>query len=149
MSTVGNTLENAFIRDFAKVSALNFRSDTVEGSTKSILRRSANHLGSDGSSVRGPSEEDDFVTLALTWSKFVFEIVNSVSAVLFGELAEESVIVGVRRLFFDNNLGLVVADLVDDEFDLVSAQLQFVVCIESFVINSNTRRHCELSEINN
>ena len=131
MSTVGNTFEDTFIRDLAKVGALDFRSNAVKGLTKGVLRRGAEHLGSDGSGIRGPGEEDDFVTLAFAFSKLVFKVVNSVSAVLFGELAEESVIVGVGRLFFDNDLGLVVADLVDDEFDLVSAQLQFVVCIES------------------
>ena len=43
-STTGDTLQNTFVSNFAKVGALDFSGNTREGAAKSLLGRSIDHL---------------------------------------------------------------------------------------------------------
>ena len=76
---------------------------------------------------------------ALTSAKGVLEIVDSVSAVVFGELGQEGVVVGVIAGLLDDDALLVVAEFVDDVLGLL-AELEFVESGDAIIGKADTGR---------
>lgn len=133
----GDLLQNGLVGNLREVSTLDVGRDTVQGSSQSVLGRGVHHLGSDGSGVWRPGDENNLVSLTFTSTDLVLKVVDGVLAVVLRQLLQESVVVRLGRGLLDNNLGLRVVQLVDDELVLL-AQLQVVEGLQRFVSNGNT-----------
>lgn len=133
----GDLLQNGLVGNLREVSALDVGGDTVQGSSQSVLGRGVHHLGSDRSGVGRPGEENNLVSLTFTSTNLVLKVVDGVLAVVLRQLLQESVVVRLGRGLLNNDLGLRVVQLVDDELVLL-AQLQVVEGLQRFVSNGNT-----------
>lgn len=132
-----NSLENRFVSNLGEVSTLDLGGDTGKSPSERVLGRGVDHLASDRSGIGRPGEEDKLGSLTLTAGDLVLKVVDGVSAVVLGQLAEEGVVRVGGSLLLDNNLGLGIVDLVNDEGDLL-AELELVESLEGRVVNGNT-----------
>jgi len=127
---------------------LNIGSEAVEGALDGLLGGRVHHASLKrvsvvkctptaekthvlASIIRGPANEGDFVALALAALQLVLDIEDGIAAtnafvstpvlaLCRKQLLTESAVVGIGRLFFNDNLFPVVADLVDDPFQMFS-----------------------------
>lgn len=112
-------VEDGFVADFGKVSALNLGRDTYERLPESIFGGSENHLLLDLGIIRRPGVEADLVPLALV-ALLVLEVVNGVTAFGGRKLGDKVVVRRRIRLVLDNDLGESVVEGEDDVLGLLS-----------------------------
>ncbi|KAH3663858.1 hypothetical protein OGAPHI_005261 [Ogataea philodendri] len=134
----GDLVKNALISDLAEVCSLDVGGNTVQGSSKSVLGGSVHHLGLDLGGVWGPLVKDNLVSLTFALADLVLKVVNGVFTVVFWQVLQERVVRVVGGGGVDNNFGVGVVQLVDDEFVLL-AELEVVESLQCFIGNSNTR----------
>src|SRR3989338_3675166 len=126
-----------FLLQFREVSGLDFNSDFDPPFLYGILGGCDQHLGLDGSRVRGPDDEEDLGGSA-TISGFVFVVDNSVAASISGELTSDVFISsrGISFLFQDN-VFKVIRDLEECIAELAS-KLNIVKSCNNFVVYFNS-----------
>ncbi|KAG7808778.1 hypothetical protein KL921_003860 [Ogataea angusta] len=139
MQTSGSAdlLQDTLVRDLAEVCALDFGSNTVQGSSQGVLGGRVHHLGSDTGGVWRPLVENDLVSLAVALADLVLEVVDGVSTVVFRQVLDESVVGVLGGGGVDDDLGFGVIELVDDRLELLS-EFQVVESLQGLVGNSNT-----------
>ncbi|KAH3658725.1 hypothetical protein OGATHE_006449 [Ogataea polymorpha] len=140
METSGSAdlLQNTLVCDLAEVGALDFGSNTVQGSSQGVLGRCVHHLGSDTGGVWRPLVENNLVSLAVALADLVLEVVDGVPTVVFRQVLDESVVGVFCGGGVDDDLGFGVIELVDDRLELL-AELQVVESLQGLVGNSNTK----------
>lgn len=79
--------------------------------------------------------EDELVALA-TALRLVLKVVHSPSALGFGELRNESLVVGIAGFLDDDNLCVVRAEAKKDVFMLL-AELNFLESVETGLVHSD------------
>lgn len=136
-SSSGDSLQDGLVGNLGEVGALDVGGNTVQGSSQGILGGSIDHLGSNWGGVRRPGVEDDLVSLTFATANLVLKVVDGVLTVVFRQLLQESVVAVLGGGFLNDNFGLVVVQLVDDELVLL-AQLQVVEGLQGFICNGNT-----------
>jgi len=88
------------------------------------------------------------VPLALTSTQQVLEVVDGVSAVVVGKLAQEGVVVAIVIFLLDNDGLVAVSELVDDVLDLL-AKLELLESGNTLSMETDTRtRHLEQAKVN-
>ena len=90
-----------------------------------------------------PVDEDDLVPLA-TVLDLVLEIVDSPSALVVGELLEESLVVGVLGLLENDDLGEGRVEAVDDKFVLPLHEV--LVAVDAIIGDGDARGLSRASE---
>lgn len=120
----------------------------VQGILEDLPSGSVHHGLPSGGVLGNPGNEDDLVSLALTTTEIVLDIISSVArrrvtiGILGrGQLLAEDFVIGFPALLLDNNLLHVIGDLVDHILDLSAAHAEFIECFNALIVDGDTR--CE------